>query len=184
MRREHCWQLWRAINYGFMNVRLRCVCWEGGQRSHNAQSQPSNQKTLSFNGAVLWVNLINFVVAGEKEQLTFIATGVFFIISHYSAFVPGTKCNIELRWCLRVNHLSAVMCSSCLAPSVTSALTLLLSFPLPSGTGATAWIRCWVHGNWVGIDWTAAWPTRGQWEPEDQSSTADCASHPSFCRKT
>lgn len=103
--------------------------------------------------------------------------GVFFITSHYSAFVPDKECSIEFRWRLRVKHLLL----SCVHrsqphPSVTFSLTLLFSFPLPSGTGATAWMRCWVHGNWVGIDWTAAWPMRGQWEPEDQSSPTDCVS--------
>lgn len=51
----------------------------------------------------------------------------------------------------------------------------LASFP--PAQGATAWMRCWVHGNCVGIDWTAEWPTRSQWEPEDQSSTTNYVSN-------
>lgn len=64
----------------------------------------------------------------------------------------------------------AVMCSSFSNPSICHFFAHL-PFLLPSGTeGNSAWMRCWVHGNWVVIDWTAAWPMRGQWELEDQSS--------------
>lgn len=102
--------------------------------------------------------------SGREGAADLYRCGIFFIISRYSAFVPRHRMRFRRR--PRVRHLSP----SCVHPpelhlSVTSPLTLPLSFPLPSGTGATAWMRCWVHGNWVGIDWTAAWPTRGQWEP-------------------
>lgn len=52
-------------------------------------------------------------------------------------------------------HLSFSL-SPCFSPSL-----------FPPAEGPTAWMRCWVHGNWVSIDWTAAWPmgARG-WEQQ------------------
>lgn len=52
-------------------------------------------------------------------------------------------------------HLSLSL-SPCFSPSL-----------FPPAEGPTAWMRCWVHGNWVSIDWTAAWPmgARG-WEQQ------------------
>lgn len=52
-------------------------------------------------------------------------------------------------------HLSLGL-SPCSSPSLS-----------PPAEGPAAWMRCWVHGNWVSIDWTAAWPmgARG-WEQQ------------------
>lgn len=66
-------------------------------------------------------------------------------------------------------------------------LSLLCSPPLPPSlghSGGSAWMSCWVHGNWVVIDWTAAWPVRVQWELEDRSSSTDYICHPTFCWRT
>ena len=129
-----------------------------------------------------------WIQRGREGAVDLYRRGDFLITSHYSAFCPQQRTQHKVLTRLMVKHhfilsrLHPSVTSS--SPSSSSPLTLPLSFPLPSGAGATAWMRCWVHGNWVGIDWTAAWPTRGQWEPGDQSSTTDCVSHPTFCRKT
>lgn len=64
---------------------------------------------------------------GRRAAADLYCCGIFFIASRHSAFVP----DIEFRQHLRVKHLPAVICAS----SDVSSLTLLLTLPLPAGTG-------------------------------------------------
>lgn len=73
---------------------------------------------------------------------------------HFISTAPAVRPSLPVP-CSSHLHLSLSL-SPCFSPS-----------PFLPAEGPTAWMRCWVHGNWVSIDWTAAWPMGArEWEQQ------------------
>lgn len=125
-----------------------------------AQSQRSDQKTWSLKGEVFYVELINFHVAPLSKWIP----GIY----RLRDFPRRMWRRLSTRgrdarprptppssFVARFHPFAAP--SATWSPHLAS---LLLRLPSLFGRAATAWMRCRAHDNWVGIDWTAAWPRR------------------------